>query len=114
MSTNEGSAQIVALGLLAILLFSAGCTVEKPGDIVTCSDYEVVIDEWSTPSGHFIKFSSGATYSTGQLEPVYPRLPHIGESAYCQWNQCRVLKLTPLTEQESGMRGACRVDLVVV
>jgi hypothetical protein len=119
MMEKTGSAKVVicfSLIVLAIAL-SAGCTSNSAykeamnNEIVSCSHFSKIIDDYRTPEGRYIVIEG---YPEEYIaETINLDLPGNLKGKYVacvNFNGCSLLNLTPLSESETGMRDACRVD----
>ncbi len=79
--------------------------------IVACSDYSIVTDDYTTPNGRYVTISG---YPRQYLaDSVKLDLPEnlTGKYVSCYpLAGCNLWNLTPISENESGMRDACRVE----
>jgi hypothetical protein len=120
-SQNISFVKIAALGMLILFAaLSAGCISSDEGKVVPCSKYHKITDKYQTPEGYFIVVDGYPNpipldYTSGWvLFPVYqlynPDDFLIGE--YVWWGVglgLHQINLTPLSENETGMKDACRV-----
>jgi hypothetical protein len=118
-SQNAGCAKAACLGLLVLIMaMSAGCTYHTRASqgamnnqIVTCSHFSKITDDYLTPEGRYLEiggYGRGNLASEASLD--YPENLK-GKYASCNLLYgCEVWNLTPLSENETGMRDACRVE----
>jgi hypothetical protein len=121
-SPNISFIKIISLGMLILFTaLSAGCISSDEGKIVPCSKYHKIIDKHQTPEGHFIIVDGYPTPIYLNSESGFTLLPTtqlykdddyiVGE--YVWWGDglgVHPVNLTPLTEDEAGLRDACRID----
>jgi hypothetical protein len=119
---NISFVKIISLGMLILFAaLSAGCISSDEGKIVPCSKYHKITDKYQTPAGYFIivdEYHNPISLDSESGFMLFPttRLHKdedyiVGE--YVWWGDGLGLhptNLTPLTEDEAGLRDACRID----
>lgn len=121
MAENEPSAQLAVLGLIAVLIFSGGCTSVQKGDLIGCDNVITITDKWQEPG----KFSpDGFVYYVNASEfpvplkikkEIYTMIPMNQTILYTMgWHAqgmvidgYKAINVEPV--QEPGYRNTCRV-----
>jgi len=112
---------LVILIFLIVSILIAGCssaTASKPlavGSIVSCDKFWQVTDKYKTPDGQYhVSFYGGGVGYTSKVVPefAYNNVPY--NKGYLVWvlkdfEGYNTYNFTALTEEQSGMRGACRI-----
>jgi hypothetical protein len=98
--------------IIIVLMFSlvvGGC-MERKGTVVSCSDYQKIIDKYDTPKGTMITIEWWRGPVTFPV-PMCNGVPFKGGyySAGLWSFGCGYVNLTELNESETGMRDACVV-----
>jgi hypothetical protein len=114
--------KIISLGMLILFAaLSAGCISSDEGKIVPCSKYHKITDKYQTPEGYFIivdGYPSPIFLGPDSGFMLYPTMRlHKNDyyimGEYVWWGDGLGIhpgNLTPLSEDEAGLRDACRID----
>lgn len=109
---------LLALAIV-VMVVVAGCTNLHPSaskeamdnQIVSCSHFYKITDDYQTPDGRYLIVE---TYNRPLRADAYNLdLPYNlkGKYAACDLALgCELWNLTPLSENETGIRDACRVE----
>lgn len=117
-SENISLIKCAALGILIIILvISAGCLTKETAyveamnnKIVSCSHFSKITDDYQTPEGRYIVLEKYGKYLAKDIDLDLPG-NLVGKYASCySYVGCDLWNLTPLSENESGMRDACMVN----